>query len=358
MPITDQRLHNQRLSAPTLTDPAAVVGWLGAVQAQDYGMAKWAVGLRLSDGSDGLIEQAFDDGAILRTHVLRPTWHFVTPADIRWLLDLTAPRVRQQLSYYDRRLEVDDALLSRAYAIIERALADGQQLMRAELGAALQAEGIDTSDNQRLGHLLMHAELAGLIGSGARQGKQQTYALLATRAPEAKTLPREQALVELARRYFRGHAPATLKDFAWWSGLTVADAKQGVEALAGELESREIDGETYYFAETAPAPVAAERTAYLLPNYDEYIVGYTDRSLIYDPVHDQHLDARGNFLFNHTVVLDGQVVGIWRRTLRKAAVIVALQPFVPLSAEQQAAINAAAQRFADFLGSKLTLEMP
>ncbi len=340
-----------------LTDPAAVVGWLGAVQAQDYGMATWAVGQRLNGGSAAQVEQAFDDGAILRTHALRPTWHFVTPADIRWLLDLTAPRVRQQLSYYDRQLEVDAALLSRAYAIIGRALTDGRQLVRSELGAALQAEGIDTSDNQRLGHMLMHAELSGLICSGARRGKQQTYALLAERAPDAKILPREEALAELTRRYFRGHAPATLKDFAWWSGLTVADAKQGVELIAGELENVEIGGETYWFASDLPtAPPPVKRIAYLLPNYDEYVVGYTDRSPIYDPVHDQHLDARGNFLFNHTVVLDGQVVGIWRRTLKKAAVIVALQPFGALTPEQERAVTDAAQRFADFLGLSLTLD--
>ena len=346
------------MSAPTLTDPAAVVGWLGAVQAQDYGAATWAVGLRLKDATEARIQRAFDDGAILRTHVLRPTWHFVTPDDIRWLLALTAPRVRAQLAYYDRQLEVDDALLRRAYPIIERALADGHQLTRPELGAALQAAQIDTSDNQRLGHFLIYAELSGLICSGARRGKQQTYALLAERAPDAKILPHEDALAELTRRYFRGHAPATLKDFAWWSGLTAADAKLGVDLIAGEVERAEIDGESYWFVDAAPpAPIAAEPVAYLLPNYDEYVVGYTDRRAIYDPIHDQHLDARGNFLFNHTLVLDGQVVGIWKRALKKAAVTVELQRFVALSEKQETAINAAAQGYADFLGFSLTVEM-
>ncbi len=353
--LTARRLFNQQLSAPRLTDPAAVVGWMGAVQAQDYGMATWAVGLRLKGATEASVQQALDAGAILRTHVLRPTWHFVTPADIRWLLELTAPRVRQQVAYYDRQREVDDALLSRAFPVIERALADDHQLTRPELGAALQAEQIDTSDTQRLGHFLMHAELAGLICSGARRGKQPTYALLAERAPDAKPLPRDEALAELTRRYFSGHAPATLKDFAWWSGLTVADCKQGLEMVAGELENAEIGGESYWFAETASS-APAKPVAYLLPNYDEYVVGYTDRSTIYDPVHDQQLDARGNFLFNHTIVLDGQVVGIWRRTLKKAVVMVELQPFVALSAGQEEAIRAAAQRFADFLGLSLTLD--
>ncbi len=249
MLITDQRLHNQHLNPPTRSDPAAVVGWFGAMQAQDYGMALWAVGQRLIGATEASLQRAFDDGAILRTHVLRPTWHFVTPADIRWLLDLTAPRVRQQVAYYDRQLEIDDALLSRAFGIIERALADGHHRTRSELAEALQVGQIDTSDSQRLVHFLMHAELSGLIGSGARRGKQQTYALLAERAPNATKLAREEALAELTRRYFSGHAPATLKDFAWWSGLTVADAKQGIESLAGELASAEIDGATYWSAD-------------------------------------------------------------------------------------------------------------
>ncbi len=231
--LTHWRLRNQHLSAPTLTDPAALVGWLGAVQAQDYGMALWAVGQRLIGATESAIQQAFDDGAILRTHVLRPTWHFVMPADIRWLLDLTAPRVRALLAYGDRQNGLDETVLAHAAAVIEAALRGGQHLTRSELGAVFAAAGIALGGTQRLAHLLMHAELDGLICSGVRRGKQPTYALLAQRAPDAKTLSREEALAELTRRYFSGHAPATLKDFAWWSGLTVADCKQGLEAVCG-----------------------------------------------------------------------------------------------------------------------------
>src|SRR5579859_6568453 len=203
--IAHQRLLNQHIAGAPFEKPVDAVQWLVAVQAQDYAAAKWAVGLRLQCATDDDIEQAFASGAILRTHLMRPTWHFVTPADIRWMLMLTAPRVLATIAYYDRTLELDGATLLRSNHALVKALEGGKQLTRTELAPALQQAGIACNNLQRLGHIIMHAELDGIICSGARRGKQFTYALLDERVPQSRTLDREEALAEFARRYFTGH---------------------------------------------------------------------------------------------------------------------------------------------------------
>lgn len=189
-----QRLHSQQIAHTAFKTPNEMVGWLGAVQSQDYAAAKWALGLRLPAASDDDIEQAFTDGAILRTHVMRPTWHFVTPTDIRWLLALTAPRVNALNANWCRQLELDDALFRRSNAAIAKALAGGQQRTRSELVWALGQVGI-VAEGKRLGYIVHRAELDGVVCSGARRGKQFTYALLDERAPQTQTLERDEALV-------------------------------------------------------------------------------------------------------------------------------------------------------------------
>jgi len=230
--IAHRRLHNQHITRRTLETPQALVEWLGAVQAQDFAAAKWALGLRLQGVTDDDIEQAFTDGAILRTHVMRPTWHFVSPADIRWLLALTAPHVRAASAYYNRKLELDDAVFRRTNAVLANALQGGKQLTRDELASALQQAGIATDGEQRVTYIMMRAELDGVICSGARRGKQFTYALLAERAQQARTLDRDEALAELTMRYFTSHGPATIQDFVWWSGLTVGSRNGDIPSAA------------------------------------------------------------------------------------------------------------------------------
>src|SRR5438034_1155848 len=242
--IAHQRLHNQFITQQTFEKAGDVLRWLGAVQAQDYAAAKWALGLRTQNSTDNLIEQAFTDGTILRTHVMRPTWHFVLPADIRWMLALTAPRVLSTIAYYDRTLELDDAVFTQSNAVLAKALQGGKQLTRTELVSVLQQAGIATDNLQRIGHILMHAELDGIICSGARRSKQFTYALLDERAPQAGTLDCEEALAEFARRYFTSHGPATLQDFVWWSGLTVDDARACLEMVTSQLMHEVVDGQT------------------------------------------------------------------------------------------------------------------
>src|SRR6266516_4352031 len=203
--IAHQRIHNQLITHQTFEKVGDVLRWLGAVQAQDYAAAKWALGLRMQNSTDDMIEQAFTDGTILRTHVMRPTWHFVLPADIRWMLALTAPRVLATIAHYDRTLELDDAVFTRSNTVLVKALQGGKQLTRAELVSVLQQAGIATDNVQRIGHILMHAELDGMICSGARRGKQFTYALLDERAPQARTLDRDESLYALAWGYFTSH---------------------------------------------------------------------------------------------------------------------------------------------------------
>jgi hypothetical protein len=345
--IAHQRLLSQHIAGTPSKTPGEVVQWLGAVQAQDYEAAKWAVGLRTLGTTDADVEQAISNGALLRTHVLRPTWHFVTPEDIRWMLGLTAPRVNAASAYYYRALELDDQLFQRSNAVLEQALQGGKHLTRTELLAALQQAGVNT-EGLRSAYLMMRAELDGVICSGARRGKQITYALLSERAPQAKALAREEALEKLTTRYFTGHGPATVQDFVWWSGLTTTDAKAGLELAKAHLAQEVIEGTAYWFAASLSPVQDLPPSAYLLPNYDEYIVGYADRGAIFDPANAHKLDARGSVLAQHTMVSNGRIVGTWKRTLQKGQALLAFSPFTALSEDEHQAFLHPAAHFSRF----------
>jgi hypothetical protein len=342
--IALRRLAQQRLSQNRFHTPGEVVAWLGAVQSQDYLGAKWSLGLRMQAAADDMIEQAFNDGTILRTHVMRPTWHFVMPADIRWLLELTAPRVNAANAYMVRQLELDDALFRRSNDVIANALQGGQMCTRAELGVALAKAGI-LAEGLRLGYIIFRAELDAVVCSGPRRGKQFTYALLDERAPHARRLPRDEALAGLTRRYFTGHGPATVRDFAWWSGLTVADARAGLGMLASDLTHEVIDGQTYYYPASMPPAVESPEQAFLLPTYDEILVGYAS----FDKSRSGGQAINQNVVFNPRIVIGGRIAGSWQRTFNKGVVIVEIVPFAPLTAAEEAAIAAAAQRYGDFV---------
>lgn len=309
------------------------------------------MGMRTRGATDASIERAFAEGSILRTHVLRPTWHFVTPADIRWMLGLTAPRVKAAMAYYDRKLELDDGLFRRSNAAIVRALRDGKHLTRAEIAEVLRRARVDVTSSQRLGHILLRPELDGLICSGARRGKQFTYALLDERAPAAPALSRDEALLELTKRYFATRGPASANDFAWWSGLTVADAKRGAEMAA--LEREVIDDRTYWSDPSVSAWRSRAATAFLLPNYDEYFIGFSDRSAIGRRLASTGSASFGDALFAHVVVVDGQLVGGWKRTVAKDSVKIDLRLLARLTSREQRAVDSAARRYAAFLGRSL-----
>ncbi len=354
--IAHLRLLNQHIAHAPFDRPEALVQWLGAVQAQDYAAAKWALGLRLQNVTADDIEQAFAAGAFLRTHVMRPTWHFVSPADIRWLLALTAPRVKAASAYWYRKLELDDAFFLRSNDVLTKALQGGQQRTRPELVLVLQQAGIATDDLQRMTYIMMRAELDGVVCSGARRDKQFTYALLDERAPQARMLDHDEALATLTERYFTSHGPATLPDFVWWSGLTVADAKAGLAMVQSQFTQESINGQTYWFSTSTPPTKDPSSAVYLLPNFDEYIVGYTDRSAVFDLSHITKLDDRANVLFNHTIVLAGQVVGTWKRTLKKNSIIITPTLFTPLNTAESHALTTAINHYASFLNMSISAE--
>jgi Winged helix DNA-binding domain len=347
--IARQRLINQGLVKPTLKTATEVVARLGAVQAQDYGASKWGIAQRTAGLTDSEIEREIDDGMIIRTHVLRPTWHFVVAADIGWMLALSAPRVHAANAYWYRWLEVDDALARRSRTVLTKALRDGKQLTRAELGQVLTRARIQITSPQRLACIVLRAELEGVICSGARRGKQFTYALLEERVARPTALEREAALFELTRRYFTTRGPATVDDFAWWSGLTKADAKQGVEAAAKHLEHQSIDGRSYWFPAAEHAVRISSSLAHLLPNYDEYFVGLKDRSAFGARLKASGSGARTDALSGHVLIVNGQNVGGWRRTIVGRTVVIEPKLLIRLSEAERRAVGVAARRFGRFL---------
>jgi hypothetical protein len=312
--------------------------------------SKWALALRARGTSNAAIERALTNGTILRTHVMRPTWHFVSARDIRWMLALTAPRVAAAMSSYNRRLELDATVFRKSEKAIAGALRGGVHLTRQELRVVLQRHGINADGVQRLARLVMQAEIDAVVCSGSRRDNQVTYALLDERVPSSRTLSREKALAELTRRYFTSHGPAQLHDFTWWSGLTVGDGRAGLEMAAGDLDSEVVDGRTYWFAKTVRALKAPER-AHLLGLYDEYLIAYKDRSAALDCTRWSRITERD--AFSAPVIIDGRVVGGWKKTVTAGGIAVRVTPFVPLNRKDADAVVDAARRYAAFLGLEL-----
>jgi hypothetical protein len=340
-----QRLVNQKLAGSDLNDAAAVVSWLGAVQAQDFPAARWAVGLRGRNLTDEAVKRAFDDGAILRTHVLRPTWHFVTPADIRWMVALTGARIAAKAAHRRRQLEIDARTLSTSRRTLGEALAFGRYLTRPELGAALERSRVRVTPPERLTHILFHAEAEGLICSGPIRGGRVTYALLDERVPGAPAVSRDEALARLALRYFTSRGPATVADFAWWSGLPLREAR-----VAAELAGFGTAGQGRTKRTARPTRGRAGARAWLLPNFDEFLVAYRDRtSVLGGIVHSR--DALTN-----TVILGGRAVAAWRGARQKDRLSVSLVPRTRLSAEDLRCIREAADRYGAFLGQPVSLQ--
>jgi hypothetical protein len=323
------------------------VAWLGAVQAQEFGPAKWGLGLRLPETTtDSAIAKAFDAGRILRTHVMRPTWHFVASSDIRWMLELTAPRVLRTISHYCRRLGLDQTVCTRAATIFERAL-DGQSLTRTELSTHLERARV-SAKGIPLAMLTIFAELEGVICSGPLRGKNQTYSQLSARAPDAKRLSGDEALAELTLRFFRSHGPATMRDFVWWSGLTMADTKRGLEL--NRAKSHIVDGHTYWTVGEESRPAKDIHKAHLLPIYDEYLVSYRDRVAV--PHGPRVVKSRGreSAIFQHALVIAGQVAGTWRMTRTPERTAIEVFPLRTLSKLERGQVTRAAERYSRFTG--------
>ena len=346
------RLRNQGLAARAFENPSDVVRWFGAVQAQDYLGSLWALGLRMRPTSEASVERAVAERLIVRTWPLRGTLHFVAAEDARWMIALMGARTIARAASRYRQLGLDDATFAKSMRVIARALEGGKQLTRAELADALKRRGVAT-DGQRLIHILNRSALEGLTCYAARRGKQFTFALLEEWAPPSRLPPREEALAELAARYFKSHGPATLEDFVWWSSLTKTDARIGLEAARRSLEHEVFDGRTYWLSSSTPVatPDAKDSrpSARLLPAFDEYTVAYKDRSAILHPSHARRPDA-ATAVLGPTVVVNGRAVGAWKRTLKKDSVVIETSLWTKLKRDETRALEEAARRYGEFVG--------
>ncbi len=323
-----------------------MVAWLVAVQAQEYAQAKWSLGLRLPHLKDIDIEKDITEGKILRTHLLRPTWHFVASEDIRWMLKLTAPRVNAVNAYMYRKLELDHNVLSRCKRILINTLQGNKQLTRNELNEEFKKNKI-IGEGHRLSYVMMYAELAGIICSGARQGNEFTYALLDERVHTTNSLDEDEALFKLSKQYFASRGPATIKDFSTWSGLTLTDCKKGWEMIKAEFTREDIESNEYYF----PHRISLNKETkglYLLAVYDEYIMGYKDRSAIL--AFKNSLKPGSSFRYDSMIVYDGQIIGTWKRITAKKSLDIEFAFFRSLNKNQSKAFDDALQRLGAFTG--------
>lgn len=354
--IARRRLASQQIASIGLSNPGELVSWLGAVQAQDYLGSLWALGLRLPGASEPLIERAIAEGEIVRTWPMRGTIHYVAPADARWMLGLLTPRVVQSSQGRLRQLDLDAPTIARAGEVVGRALAGGQQLTRPAIYAELAAAGIAAEGSRGL-HILGQLAHRQLICFGPRSGKQPTFVLMDEWLPPTPPVPRDEALAALALRYFRSHGPATLHDFVWWAGLTLADARAGLAGASGDLAEAESDGQRYFFAREPRADPANLGAAFLLPPFDEFLVAYRDRSAALDPRYSGAVVPGANGIFNPIVVIGGRVLGTWRRTIKRDSVQLSFSPFEEFTAAHLRVLAATAERYAQFLGLRLQLAL-
>ncbi len=357
MNIALSRLMNQRIAGPPCAQPGDAVRWLGALQAQDYRGALWAIGLRTAGATERDIEQALAGRAIVRTWPMRGTLHCVASQDVRWLLALLTPRVIAHSAGRYRQLELDEATFDRSKEVFARALQGGQQLTRDDMLQALAQANIATT-GQRGYHLLRRAAQDALICFGAPHGRHQTFVLLDEWVPESSGRTRDEALAELTTRYFTSHGPATAQDLMHWSGLTTAEVKTGLGVAGPALTRATIGEQVYWLPRETPALSSGTPTIHLLPGFDEYLLGYRDRRAVLDPIHAQRICPGNNGMFSPTLVVDGQVTGVWQRTLKKAAVVVEVAPFRPLTSAEEHALGAAAERYGAFLGLPVALLNP
>ncbi len=348
--IISKRLASQRLIQNKFSTIEEVVGWLGAMQAQDYPGALWSIALRLKNSKkENELEKAYLDGKIIRTHIMRPTWHFVLPQDIRWMLKLTSPRVQKFCNNYYKKTGLTDAVFKKSNNIMQKILKNNNYMTRSEIAKELRVAKIDTGDTVKLSFIMMNAELEGLICSGGKKGKQFTYALLEERVPQFSEISREEALAKLTLKFFESHGPAQIKDFTWWSGLTAVDAKLGIERNEGKVVSEVVGGKVYYGSIEAwkRGSIQKGSVAFLLPPYDEYTVAFKDRSDILESGNEKVLFTGVGFW--SSMVLGGKVVGMWRRALGKGKVNIEFAPVRKLSKIEQELFKVEAERYGKFL---------
>jgi hypothetical protein len=342
--IARSRIINQQLHDTRFKTVSELIKWFGAIQAQEYAHAKWALGMRLNNINESIIEIAFNKGELLRTHILRPTWHFVHNDDIRWMIALTAPRVKSVNAFMYRKMELTNNLLNKTTDILAKELEGGKYLTRTALNKVLAKKNI-IADGIRLSCIMMQAELNSVICSGPRIGKQFTYALLDERVFSNSIISNEEALASLAKRYFLSRGPASIKDFSTWSGLTISDSKKGLEMIKSHVTKEVIEGEEYYFDPVLSITERAKKMC-LLPIYDEYIMGYKNRVAILDIKNKYAPDTA--FVFDNTIIYDGQIIGTWKRTIHKTSIDLEYSFFQPQPKEYLKLVTHAIKQYERF----------
>lgn len=340
------RLHNQLLTETTLTKPQDIVAYMGAMQSQTFELAKWAIGVRLADTTNTDVEQAINTGKIVRTHILRPTWHFVAAEDIHWMLELSTPRVKPMFLGYGKSLGLDPAFVTKACGKLEKILRDENHLTRQELVDAFKIEGIETNVDI-VNYLMGLAEQDRIVCNGRLKGNKQTYALLDEWVPTTCSLPKEEAIERLVRRFFVSHGPATLHDFVWWSGLTLTDARKAIDALQKDFISEEINGRTFWMKNDLQQPIDPAPSALLLPPFDEFVVSYKDRSEIVKDKHYAKVMTK-NGLFSPTVMYNGEIIGSWKRITKKTMVDTEITFFERTNKKQRDLFIKASLHYSDF----------
>ena len=345
------RQISQQLAFPAFANPEKIVAWMGAMQAQDYNMVKWAVGMRLK-GEDGfsVVQKAFDEGKILRTHVMRPTWHIVPAEDIRWMCALSASSLQATIRDKKRMaaLLLSEDTFRKGCRLFEQHLAGTTGMTKDELEAIFVAEGIPCVTGTMY-RLLMFAETIGLICSGIDQNGKPTYALMDERVPPTPERSREESIALLAERYFRSHSPATLADFVWWSGLGIREARAGIEEIKGRLELLTLQNTTYYLHTKAAALISTpEAAVHLLPAFDEYTIAYKERAEVIHEAGRGHNQCSKNGFFYPLIADQGNAIGLWKAEKKRKALSVTTTFFAPHLEPNSLLLQAATERYLSF----------
>ena len=343
--ISQQRLSNQQVPATKFNSVKELVRWMGAIQAQDYAMAKYAIGVRTKNSTNQMVENAINNADIIRTNVLRPTWHFVAAKEVRWMLELTAPNLNKSLSSNNKRLELDDKTFTKSNSIIEKLLRDGKYLTRNEIMAALDKKGIKTND-LRASHIMFRAETDLVVCNGNRRDKQFTYTLFNERVPLSKKISKEEAIARLALRYVASHGPATLQDFVWWSGLSVTDARRGWETIKSKLVSEKLKDQVFWTTQDSTFEKPRSNQLFFLPSYDEFLISYQSREISLDARHTFHTFTK-NGIFNPVIVHNGRIIGIWKPEYKKD-ILLKEKFFIQPTEKQKQLCSKAAKAFRNF----------
>lgn len=352
--ISNARISSQHLTSTKFKTVKELVAWMGAMQAQDYSMVKWAIGSRLPGTAEKIIDEAIKKGEIIRAHLMRPTWHIVSADDIYWMLELTAPQIRSTTRSRHKDLELTQSILNKTNRIIEKALEGGNQLTRNELNSLFEKDKI-TLDNNRSAHIMLSAELDGIVCSGATKDNKPSYALLSERVKRTKNYTREEALGKLALNYFSSHGPATLQDFIWWSGLPVKEARKALEMVKSEYISERFENETYWLNNSFSMSDIKKKHVFLLPAYDEFIISYKNRTASL-PFQDQRKAVSNNGIFRPIIVVDGQVIGIWKRSVKNEKVLIETSFFQANKKSTEQLIEEQANKYEFFLGKKAKIK--